>query len=965
MRGSPFPALTRRCPRPVEYRLLGPVEVVTSDGLPLPLPGAKLRGLVVLLALDAGRVVPAARLIDALYDEPPRNTENALQQVVSRLRRILGDAQDRLVTRAPGYCLDEPVEAVDALRFERLVSAGRTAAAQGDLARAARLSAEALGLWRGPPLADAALEGGAAVLRTRLAELREAAVDDRVEWEMRLGHHAALVGELEAVVAATPLQERRWGQLMVALYRCGRQGDALQAYRQVRRTLADELGVEPGPQLRDLERAVLAHDPALAAPVPAPGAPRPPRHVPRPRTACIGRGTELARLAALVDGPGLTTLVGPGGVGKTRLALEVAQTVDHRLADGVCWVDLAPLTAGGVGEAVGHAVGFDDAMLARDGVDLVEGIGGFLARRESALVLDNCEHLVEEVATFVAALLDLAPDLCILATSREGLSVPGEVLFPVAPLSLDAAVALFAERARAGGAAPAEDAGELVAEICHRLDRLPLAVELAAARARHLDIAEIARRIDRRFELLTAGPRTAVTRQRTLRAVIDWSYALLEEPERALFTRLAVFDGGFTLAAAEAVDEREGTLDRLASLVDKSLVVAEPSGVELRYHLLESLHAYGREQLRAAGSGEAQRAHRAYFVDFAADAAEGLMTSGYSRWRRRVEAELPNIRGAWQSAIAAGAPDDALRIATSLRWFWTSTDRHREGRRRIEDALRAAEPTADPLVRARALTVLGFIAGQQLDLEIALAAGQRALAGCLELGDELDVAVARYTLALTFEAADDHERSTELLARARPVWDAAGMHTRVMSVDLVTCVRALATGDLDLADETSRDVLRRCALISYEPFRCWGHLARARLAEARHDLSAAGVACDAALASARSLGLAHYVSFSLAQSGRIAALVGDVAHAEAALTEAVDTAEQAGAGWFAAFARVALADVRRTQGDPAGAETLLRQVVEWSAGPVAGVARATFFRRLGGDPVATATARLVTRPSRR
>ena len=212
----------------MEYRLLGPVEVVTADGRPLPLPGAKLRGLVVLLALDAGRVVSSARLIDALYDEPPRNVDNALQQLVSRLRRILaeGGAQDRVLTRAPGYCLDEPVEAVDALRFERLVAASRTAAAAGDLAKAARLSAEARGLWRGPPFAEAALEGDAAVLRTRLAELQEAAVDDRVEWELRLGHHAALVGELEAMVAATPLHERRWGQLMVALYRCGRQGDA-------------------------------------------------------------------------------------------------------------------------------------------------------------------------------------------------------------------------------------------------------------------------------------------------------------------------------------------------------------------------------------------------------------------------------------------------------------------------------------------------------------------------------------------------------------------------------------------------------------------------------------------------------------------------------------------------------------------------------------------------------------------
>ena len=257
---------------------------------------------------------PSARLIDALYDEPPRNVDNALQQLVSRLRRILaeGGAPDRVLTRAPGYCLDEPVEAVDALRFERMVAASRTAAAEGDLARAARLSAEALGLWRGPPFAEAALEGDAAVLRTRLAELREAAVDDRVEWELRLGHHAVLVGELEAMVAATPLRERRWGQLMVALYRCGRQGDALQAYQQARRTLADELGVEPGPELRDLERAVLAHDPALAAPAPVRRQPHASRRIPRPQDV-LHRARDRARAARPAGRPpGPDDAGGPG-----------------------------------------------------------------------------------------------------------------------------------------------------------------------------------------------------------------------------------------------------------------------------------------------------------------------------------------------------------------------------------------------------------------------------------------------------------------------------------------------------------------------------------------------------------------------------------------------------------------------------------------------------------------------------
>ena len=250
----------------MDYRLLGPVEVVSATGAPLPVAGAKLQGLVVLLALDPRSTVSSARLIDALYNDPPATVENAVQQLVSKLRRVLaeGGAPGRVVTRPPGYCLDEPRDAVDALRFERLVGDARAAAGAGDPSRAVLLVEEALGLWRGEAFAGVTLGGEAAGVRTRMAELRDAAIDDRVDWELQRGNHTAVVAELEAAVAATPLRERRWGQLMVALYRCGRQSDALRTYRQARRTLADELGVAPGPELRRLEAAVLSHDPALA-----------------------------------------------------------------------------------------------------------------------------------------------------------------------------------------------------------------------------------------------------------------------------------------------------------------------------------------------------------------------------------------------------------------------------------------------------------------------------------------------------------------------------------------------------------------------------------------------------------------------------------------------------------------------------------------------------------------------------
>jgi tetratricopeptide (TPR) repeat protein len=334
------------------------------------------------------------------------------------------------------------------------------------------------------------------------------------------------------------------------------------------------------------------------------------------------------------------------------------------------------------------------------------------------------------------------------------------------------------------------------------------------------------------------------------------------------------------------------------------------------------------------------------------------MSSTYREWRRRVERELPDLHAACRSAIESRTWDDALRIAGSLWWFWGSTDRHRDGRRWLEDALRGPASEADPAVRAWALAVLGYIAGQQLDLDVALPAGEEALALSIRHGDEVAVAVARQVLGLTWEAAGDHDRSAALLTQARAVFDAASLHHQVCNNDVVTCVRGLVTGDLDLVDRASREVLRRSALIDYDPHRCWAHLVRARLGEERGDLAAATAESRLAVAVARDLDLAHYLSFALARSGRVALLRGDLAHANDALTEAVAVADTAGAGWFAALARVGLADVRCSQGDLSAARALLRQAVEWGAGPAAGSARVTFYRRLAGDPVALATAAL-------
>jgi predicted ATPase len=560
-------------------------------------------------------------------------------------------------------------------------------------------------------------------------------------------------------------------------------------------------------------------------------------------------------------------------------------------------------------------------------------------------------------------------DLRVLATSRERLSIPCEVLFVVPPLPLDAAVALFAERASAVGTAwPAsyEAADGVLAEICRRLDGLPLAIELAAARTRHLSVAEIAHRLDRRLDLLTTGPRTAVARQRTLRAVIEWSYALLAESERELFARLAVFEGGFTLQAAEAIHDRRepSTIELPAGLVDKSMVVASSTANGgLRYRLLETVREYASEQLLAYAKLESvRRAHCQYFVEFAAAAEVGLLSSEYRSWLANLQLELPNLRAAHDGAIAAGHCNDALRIASSLWWFWGSTERQREGRQWLEEAMRVPDSEIEPSVRARALTVLGYIAGQQLDFIRASAVGEEALSLSTMLGDVVGIASAKQALGVTLEGAGYHARSKALLAEARAVWDAYGMHQRVATSDIVTCVQALADGDLSLVDSTSQEVLRRCAFIDYDPYRCWGHLIRARLEEARHDLPTAGRECANALSAARRLGLAHFISFALIQTGHIAALADDLVAAESLLTEEIGVADSAGAGWFAALARVELSCVLEQQGDQIAAETLRTQVIEWGNRPIAGSGRVTFFRRLGGDPVARATARCAAPP---
>ena len=554
----------------MQVRLFGELEAV-AEGVPVPVRGAKQRALLALLALQRGQPVSADRLIDVLWgDGQAAHPANALQAQIGQLRRTFGAAA--ILTSEAGYALAVGPDDVDIVRFGRLVAEGRRLAVDGEAALASAVLGEALGLRRGEPLAEFADAGFASAERAQLEELTLLAVEARAGADLMLGRHGELAAELEALRQQHPLRERLWELHILALYRAGRQAEALRAYTEVRDRLVDELGIDPGPALRELQARILAQDPSLA---PASAAPASAQASPAPVPAAaplasagnlrarlsrfVGRDAELGQLNEAVRSSRLVTLTGPGGAGKTRLAVETAAALRPEHRDGAWLVELASVVEpDGVAPAAAAALGAGAAALpgvqpAGSATDLIVR---YLAGRSLVVVLDNCEHVIGEAAALADTLAGAVPGLRLIATSREPLGVPGEVLVPVGGLAPLAAAELFVDRARAvrpGLHRRPAQAADVIEDICRRLDGLPLAVELAAARLRALPLATLAERLDDRFQLLSRGARTALPRQQTLRAVVDWSYDLLFSDERRLFARLAAFTGGCGLPAAEAV----------------------------------------------------------------------------------------------------------------------------------------------------------------------------------------------------------------------------------------------------------------------------------------------------------------------------------------------------------------------------------------------------------------------------
>ncbi|GAA2275500.1 hypothetical protein GCM10010145_38060 [Streptomyces ruber] len=677
----------------MRYRVLGTTQAIRPDGSPVPVGGARLRALLTVLALRAGRTVPVGLLVDEVWaaGEPPAEATGAVQALVGRLRRILG--ADAVVSADGGYRLAARPDDVDLHRFERLAGEGVRALADGDPAKAAVVLDDALALWQGPALADLPDRTAEAARReVRRLDARRA----RLTAALALGQAEEYLPELTALCDTHPLDEPLQALRLRALRDAGRPAEALAAYAEVRDLLADRLGTDPGPELRALHEELLhlADVDAHEAPGAAPGPPGGTASRPRPGnlrarlTSFVGRDADIGAIRGDLAAARLVTLLGPGGSGKTRLSQEAGETLAGALPDGVWLAELAPVddpedvpeavvTALGARETVLRGAGAEEMRVVADRHDdpvsrLVEHCG----RRRMLLILDNCEHVVDAAARLVEQLLEQCPHLTVLATSREPLGVPGELLRPVEPLPEPYALRLFADRgAAARPGFTVEDDPEAAAEICRRLDGLPLAIELAAARLRMLSLRQIADRLDDRFRLLTSGSRTVLPRQQTLRAVVDWSWNLLDDDERDVLRRLSVFAGGCDLAAAEAVCG-PAALDALGSLVDKSLVVSAPSATgDMRYRLLETVAEYARERLEESGGrAAAERAHLTYYRELARTTDPLLRGPRQREAIALLELEDDNIRAALRHAVDARDEQEALCLVLSLAWYWMMRD---------------------------------------------------------------------------------------------------------------------------------------------------------------------------------------------------------------------------------------------------------------------------------------------------
>ena len=767
----------------LELRVLGPFEALVGGTAVKLVP--RPRRLLAALTLRAGETLSAAALIESVWDDaPPASATSLLRVYVSQLRRALPPG--RLVTDRAGYRLVVEEGELDADRFEYLLADGRLALSEGNDRLADSLFTRALELWRGEALGGLSGELFARDEATRLDELRLQCVEGRFEAALRLGRHGELVADLERLVAAHPLRERLRAQLMTALYRTGRQADALARYRDGRAYLDAELGLEPGVELRELERRILSQDPALAAPSAGGSADR---RVPPPSTRTIGRAGELRALRGLLLDPRarLVSLVGPAGIGKTRLAVELASDLGEDLADGALLVDLAPLSEPAqVVPALGRALGLREGESASWG----EAIRAEVAARELLVVLDNFEHVVEAAAALMP-IIEAAPRLTLLVTTRSVLRLSAERVVDVRPLEATAARELLASRAAASGV-DVDRESALFGEVCERLDGIPLAIELAAPWFRSRSASELLRLLDSRLDALAEGARDAPERHRTMRAAIDWSFGLLDPGARHLLGRVALFRTRFTLEAATAVGGLTAAGEALDALVAASVVRRFGS----RYGLLEVVREYGLG-LSSAGD-EGRDLHAAYFAGLAERAEPELSGPAQGGWLERLEAVHDDLRSALDWLGERGETAPRLRLAASLGRFWYIRGYLSEGLRRLAQAVESA-PAADPALVAKALRTASALAVLQGDYPRARTAAERSLGLYRQVGDELGVVRSLSNLGAILLGLGELERAVVTLEECIVAAESLG------EARLVALARnnrgdvALAQGQLEVA----------------------------------------------------------------------------------------------------------------------------------------------------------------------
>jgi predicted ATPase/DNA-binding SARP family transcriptional activator len=800
----------------MDYGILGEVRVLRA-GAPIPLGGPLVQRLLAALLVGAPEVVERDTLVERLWgNSPPATATAALQVHVSHLRQALepdlrGGACSTIRTAGDGYALVIDRARIDAEHFESLVrDAEELAGLEPEQALGDVESARAL--WRGRPWGALADEVWLRSDVTRIEELRRRADELWGDVQLALGRHELIVDSLARAVEAEPLREHRWEQLMLALYRCGRQADALRAFQDARHTLTEELGIEPSPVLRALDQALLDQDPSLDAPPRSPRE-RPRHNLPAALTSLVGREDDLRATRKLVEASRLVTLTGVGGVGKTRLAVQSAADLAPRFADGAWFVELAPLSDPGL---VPGSVAATLGLRERGGQSVMDMIADYLADRSLLLVVDNCEHVIDAAARLVDTLLVAAPHLHVLAASREPLGLPFEQVFRVPVLEVpppsddadagrlagSAAVQLFVERARAVTASfvlTADNQGD-VAELCRRLDGIPLALELAAVRIDSMTPAEIVHHLEHRFELL-AVDREHAGRHQTLRGTIDWSHQLLERSEQTLFSRLSVFAGGWTITTARSVATGGGldeptVLDGLAGLVRKSMVAAESGAKTTRYRMLESLRRYAHERLASSGEEAAVRTrHAEHFTRLVEGLADDVRGPRQDAAYGTLLTELDNIRAAFDWQLAAGDAVTALRLVRILRTFWTEL-MPSEG---VQRALAAVALGGNAPAAARAggladAAWIGYVSGRE---ECARHA-EESVAVSEAAGIPPDPE-ALCTLALCDFFAGSFDRSLARLEEAIVVSRAIDDPYEIASALTGTCMACALLGDIDAA----------------------------------------------------------------------------------------------------------------------------------------------------------------------